>query len=123
MVVASYDPDPRSYDHPVTKRHLAILETATDATGRKLEVAVIEGPRTIRKSSGIDDFAAGYLNFYLCNGAVIAPEFGDAKADRAARDTLQTLYPTRQVVQLNIDGIAAGGGGIHCTTQQEPSVS
>jgi agmatine deiminase len=26
------------------------------------------------------------------------------------------------VVQLNIDGIAAGGGGIHCTTQQEPEV-
>ncbi|MEY4909848.1 MAG: hypothetical protein RL260_3566, partial [Pseudomonadota bacterium] len=31
------------------------------------------------------------------------------------------LFPTREVVQLNIDGIAAGGGGIHCTTQQEPA--
>ncbi|MEL4181551.1 agmatine deiminase family protein, partial [Roseateles sp. PN1] len=25
----------------------------------------------------------------------------------------------REVVQLNIDAIAAGGGGIHCTTQQQ----
>ncbi len=25
-----------------------------------------------------------------------------------------------KVVQVNIDGIAAGGGGIHCATQQEP---
>jgi agmatine deiminase len=28
----------------------------------------------------------------------------------------------KDVVQVNIDGIAAGGGGIHCATQQEPKV-
>jgi len=67
-----------------------------------------------------DDFAAGYINFYVCNGAVIAPEFGDSKADQAARLTLEKLFPQRKVVQINIDAIAAGGGGIHCTTQQEP---
>ena len=53
---------------------------------------------------------------------MIAPEFGDAKADANARDTLKDLFPRREVVQLNVDGVAAGGGGIHCTTQQEPAV-
>ncbi|MEG0140836.1 MAG: agmatine deiminase family protein, partial [Comamonas sp.] len=30
-------------------------------------------------------------------------------------------FPGREIVQLNIDAIAAGGGGIHCTTQQQPA--
>jgi agmatine/peptidylarginine deiminase len=29
--------------------------------------------------------------------------------------------PGREVVQLDIDAIAAGGGGIHCLTQQQPA--
>ena len=121
MVVAAYDADPKSFDHAVTKRHLEILKTATDAAGRKLEVAVMEAPASVRERFASQEFAAGYVNFYVCNGAVIAPEFGDAKADRAAGDTLRQLFPLREIVQINIDGIAAGGGGIHCTTQQEPA--
>ena len=74
----------------------------------------------MREEFETDDFAAGYINFYLCNGAVIAPEFGDDDADGHAYDTLQKLFPDREIVQLNIDAIAAGGGGIHCTTQQQP---
>ena len=120
VVVAGYDPDPKSYDHAVTKKHLEILRKATDAQGRKLDVVVMEGPSTVRKQYESADFAAGYINFYVCNGAVIAPEFGDATADNAAKSKLQALFPDRDIVQINIDGIAAGGGGIHCTTQQEP---
>ena len=122
VVVAGYDADPESFDHAVTKKHLAILRKATDAEGRKLKVMVIEGPSTVRPAYESDDFAAGYINFYVCNGAVIMPEFGDAKADAAAKATLKALFPTREIVQINIDGIAAGGGGIHCTTQHEPKV-
>lgn len=120
VVVAGYDPDPTSFDHAVTKKHLEILRFATDAQGRRLEVIVIEGPSTVRKACESDDFAAGYINFYICNGAVIAPEFGDIRADCVAKEKLQGLFPDREIVQMNIDGIAAGGGGIHCTTQQEP---
>lgn len=120
VVVVGYDADPKSFDHEVTKRHLKILRSATDAKGRKLEVVVLEAPAMIRPRYANDEFAAGYINFYVCNGAVIAPQFGDSKADQDAFQTLSRLFPDRKIIQLNIDGIAAGGGGIHCTTQQEP---
>lgn len=119
-VVAGFDPDPTSFDHAVTRNHLEILRSETDADGHKLDVAVIESPTSIRPTFQSDDFAAGYINFYVVNGAVIMPEFGDAMADDKAKSTLQDLFPDRDIVQLNIDAIAAGGGGIHCTTQQQP---
>lgn len=122
IVVAAYDPDPESFDHAVTKRQLEILRTATDANGRNLEVIVLEAPSQIKDKYASDDFAAGYINFYVCNGAVIAPEFGDKKPDADAKHKLEQLFRNREIILLNIDGIAAGGGGIHCTTQQEPRV-
>jgi len=122
VVIAGHDPDPKSFDHDVTKRHLEILRAATDVGGRRLEVVVLQAPSKIREKFASDDFAAGYINFYVCNGAVIAPEFGDPRTDAAARRELQSAFPGREVIQINIDGIAAGGGGIHCTTQQEPRV-
>lgn len=120
VVVAGRDDDPDSFDYAVTREHLEILETTTDAKGRTVEVHVLPAPRNPREDYLDDDFAAGYINFYICNGGVIAPEFGDRKADRYAKKVLQELFPGREVVQLNIDPIAAGGGGIHCTTQQQP---
>lgn len=121
VVVAGLDPDPSSYDHAVTKRNLEILRKSTDAKGRALKVVVLPGPSTVRRKYENDQFAAGYINFYVCNHAVIAPQFGDGKADRNTRDILVDLFPGRDVIQLDIDGVAAGGGGIHCTTQQQPA--
>lgn len=120
VVVAGRDDDPDSFDHAVTLRHLEILRAATDARGRRLKVVTLPGPSEIRPGHDAREFAAGYINFYVCNGAVLVPEFGDRTADAKARDTLRALFPGRSVVQLNIDGLAAGGGGIHCATQQQP---
>lgn len=80
----------------------------------------LPGPSSIREEYENRDFAAGYINFYVCNGAVVAPEFGDRAADRNTYDVLADLFEGREIIQLNIDAIAAGGGGIHCTTQQQP---
>lgn len=120
VVVAALDEDPDSYDSAVTRKHLDILRKATDARGQPLRVEVLKAPSRVRRRFDSDEFAAGYVNFYVCNGAVIAPQFGDARADGNARALLRELFPKREVVQLDIDAIAAGGGGIHCTTQQEP---
>lgn len=120
VVVVHTDADTSSYVHAMTLRHLDILHSARDARGMSLKIIEIEAPRQVRQEFKNVSFAAGYLNYYVINGAVIMPEFGDASADENARQTLQKLYPDRVVVALNIDCIAAGGGGIHCTTQQEP---
>jgi agmatine deiminase len=119
VVVAALDTDPASFDHAVTLRHLELLRQSTDAAGNTLEVVPLKAPTRPRNSHHSRDFAAGYVNFYVCNGAVIAPEFGDRSADEAAHSTLARLFPTRQLVSVAIDAIAAGGGGIHCATQQE----
>lgn len=97
---------------------LAVLEGATDARGRPLEIVRLPEPIDIRGRG--DDFVSSYVNYYVCNGAVIAPQFGDRRADAQARDILASLYPGRVVVQLDIDPIGASGGGIHCATQQQP---
>ncbi len=50
----------------------------------------------------------GISIFYLCNDAVIAPQFGDKRTDRNTHAILQEQFIDREIIQLNIDGIAAG---------------
>lgn len=123
VVVAAIDDDPGSFDHNVTRRHLKILESSLDARGRQLNITRLETPHSIRRRFDNNDFAAGYINFYVFNGAVILPEFGDRRRDNDARDKLKDHFPGREIIALNIDPIAAGGEGIHCVTQQQPEFS
>ena len=119
-VVAGLEADKKHFDYAVTREHLKILQSARAADNQKLEVATLESPGRIRRKLETKEFAAGYINFYVVNGAVIGPEFGDKETDAACKKVLAKLFPGREVVQLNIDAIAAGGGGIHCATMQEP---
>lgn len=64
---------------------------------------------------------ASYLNFYLCNGALILPLFG-ADTDHAAMEQIAAAYPGREIVGVPAATIAYGGGGPHCITQQVPAV-
>lgn len=98
----------------------AILAAATDAKGRKLELVTLPEPYDIRVDS--PDFVASYVNYYVCNGAVIASEFGDREADAEAAATLTKLYPGREIVMLNTDAVGEVGGGIHCATHEQPKV-
>jgi agmatine deiminase len=123
-VVVNYNPNPAHFNCVVTQEHIKILKNATDTENRTLDVVVIDGPTSFREpyknEDFAEDFAGGYLNYYVCNGAVIAQEFGDTQADGLAKEKLQTLFPNREIKLINIDAISAGGGGIHCITQQEP---
>jgi agmatine deiminase len=97
---------------------LAILKAATTLQGKPLDIVTIPEPVNTRSKN--KEFVAGYVNYYICNGAIICSEFGDFKADGEAKDILQQLYPGREVVFLNTDPLGESGGGIHCATQQQP---
>ncbi|MGP3689905.1 agmatine deiminase family protein [Streptomyces sp. IBSNAI002] len=101
------------------RQQLAILSAATDAKGRRLQVIRVDGPRNPRSDS--PDFVDSYLNFHLVNGAVITSQFGDQATDAGARQALAAAFPGRTVVQLDVDRLMGGGGGIHCSTMQQPA--
>jgi agmatine deiminase len=62
-----------------------------------------------------------YVNFYVCNGALIVP-ISDPETDDEALSRLGALYPGREVVGVPGRTLAYGGGGVHCITQQVPAV-
>ncbi len=95
-----------------------ILHNARNLDGTPFRLVHVNSPKTVRSKQ--EDFVASYTNYYVCNGAVICAEFGDATADRAAAETLGKLYPEREIISLNIDAIGEIGGGIHCATCQQP---
>lgn len=99
--------------------HRAALRTQAALIDAGLTVDVVFEPERVR----VDDpnFVAAYVNYYVCNGAVLTAEFGDAQADAAAVAALRQAYPDREIVALNADALGAAGGGIHCATQQMPA--
>ncbi|MFE4209309.1 agmatine/peptidylarginine deiminase [Streptomyces goshikiensis] len=103
------------------RQQYQILSTSTSSQGGPVAVTRLQGPDYDLIRSTDPNFVGAYANYYVCNGAVIAPQFGDGRADAAARATLQRAFPGRTVEQLDIDALGSGGGGIHCVTQQQPA--
>ena len=120
QVVVSRDNYQQSPDYLITRQNIEALQEATDVDGEPLDVVVIDTPDIINDHFGERDFAAGYIGYYLCNDALIMQKFGDEDADARAKEILADVFPERVIEQIAIDGIASGGGSIHCATQQEP---
>jgi agmatine deiminase len=116
-VLLEINPDQTDPHRYVGEINLAALKNQKDARGRKLQIDFIhEG---IYHDGVWNGGCSSYVNSYLANGAVIVPGYGYDR-DAAAVETYRNLYPDRKVVQVQINDIATGGGGVHCITQQQP---
>ncbi len=118
VVMAVTCDDPADRNHAILKDNLARLAKARDAKGRALEVVELPLPREPRYLDG-QRLALSYVNYYIANGGVVMPSFGDAN-DAQAFDIVSKAFPERKVVQVEVGAILVGGGGIHCITQQQP---
>ena len=98
--------------------NIAAMQGQTDATGAPITIRTV--PPAVGDFPHPDMFCCSYVNSYLCNGAVIMPEYG-VREDDIAAELFQDFFPDRTIERVNIDAIAIGGGGIHCITQQEPA--
>lgn len=112
--------NPEHPDHAVTRELRAHLGTQTDAAGRRFEILDLPAPATLRDDEGFVDWS--YVNHLVTNDGVVACGFGDDRADAEARGILADAYPGRRVVTVDARPLFARGGGIHCITQQQPSV-
>ncbi|MCM1971729.1 agmatine/peptidylarginine deiminase [Streptomyces sp. G1] len=112
--------DPAHPDYVRCRRYVELLSAATDAEGRELEVIEVPAP-TVLKDEGGDWVDYSYINHYLCNGGVVLCAFDDPH-DEVAAGIFRELFPDRTVTLVDARTIFAGGGGIHCITQQQPSI-
>jgi agmatine deiminase len=83
-------------------------------------IDVVEMPHLPYTEVEGETVACGYMNFYLCNDAVIVPVCG-ADTDPDALGRIAESYPGREAVPVPGAVIAWGGGGPHCITQQVPA--
>ena len=135
-VVLAWTDDETDPQYAMSKSCLEILERETDAMGRKIKVHKLPIPKTpicvTEEDLGGYEFedgedtrevgerlAASYVNFYISNGGVIVPQFGD-EHDEAAVEILKAAFPERTVYPVPARDILLGGGNIHCITQQIP---
>ena len=138
VVLLSWCDDPADPHYVVSRDAEARLLEAYDAAGRQIAVERIPMPvpmsYTAEEVAGLDRvdlrtlrepgarLAGSYVNFYIANGAIIAPCFGTA-TDEPARAVLARLFPDREIVMVPGREILLGGGNIHCITQQQPATA
>lgn len=135
--ILAWTDDKNDPQYEICQECMEILENETDAKGRKIKIHKLILPKPIlisdEESGGVDAvdgtlprksgdrLAASYANFYIINGAIIFPMFGDPN-DEKAKETLQEAFPDREIVGIYAREILLGGGNIHCITQQVPYV-
>lgn len=114
--------DQRNPEHPdfeFSRELKELFAAETTADGVPFDVVPIPAPEVLRDDEGFVDYS--YVNHLVTNGGVIACTFDDPM-DAEAAAVLERVYPGRKVVGVDARELYARGGGIHCITQQQPSV-
>ncbi|KAI8470480.1 MAG: hypothetical protein J3K34DRAFT_420640 [Monoraphidium minutum] len=139
VIAISWTDDVTDPQYECSSRNVEILESTTDAKGRKIEIHKVPCPppmfRTYKEQDSMDPdhiakgycprlanarLPGSYINHYCANGGVVVPQFGYA-TDKLAIEALQAAYgPGYKVV--GVEGgtreILLNAGNVHCITQQ-----
>ncbi len=118
-VVTVVEDDPADENYEPLQDNLERLNRMTDQDGRPLRVVTLPMPRPLHYDG--QRLPASYANFYIANGIVLLPTY-DPDPDEQARATLQSLFPTREVIGIDCTDLVWGLGAFHCVTQQWPSL-
>jgi agmatine deiminase len=116
-IVTAVEDDPHDDNHALLRENLLRLEAMTDQDGQPFRIVTLPMPRPVIREE--QRLPASYANFYIGNKVVLLPGY-DPERDPVARNTLQQLFPTRQVVVIDCTELIWGLGAFHCLTQQWP---
>lgn len=105
-------------DHLRMRINEQVARSAYSAEGSPFRVDVIPVLPFVETAHGRR--VVPYLNFYIGNGFVLVPVCGHP-ADDEMVSMIDSVFPRREVIAMNVgELLALGGGGIHCITQQVP---
>jgi agmatine deiminase len=111
-VVMAIEPDKSNPNHEPLKENLARLRSRGE-----FKIVTLPMPEPVYFNGQL--LPASYANFYIANGAVFVPVFGDPN-DRIALNTLARLFADREVIGIGCRDLVLGLGTLHCMTQQQP---
>jgi agmatine deiminase len=100
-----------------------------DGTFDVLQSLTFEDGTSIKPDESIQVIlASSYINYLVTNDLVLMAKYfkpgrstSMLRKDILAKTILKRAYPTKEIIQLDVDILNAGGGGIHCITQQMPA--
>ena len=122
-IVCAVEDDPSDANYELLQDNFKRLQSMSDVNGRSFEVVTLPMPGVVGGTStdtrNLDRLPASYANFYIANNVVLAPVFGHENDQRAVM-TLEQVFPTRRIVQINCEPLVWGMGTIHCVSQQQP---
>jgi len=105
-------------NYQTLQANLERLRTFTDLENRPFKIVELPLPQ-VQLEGAEGRLACTYANFYIGNGFVVVPLYGDPLDERAL-EILTPLFPGREVIGLSSRAIIEGGGSFHCLTQQQP---
>ncbi len=106
-------------DHRIAQVNREVAERYVSDVSAGFEIIDLPAPEVQRDEEGFVDYS--YINHVVINDAVLACSFDDPADDRAL-GILGEFYPGRKIIGIDARPLFARGGGIHCITQQQPSV-
>lgn len=112
-VVTVVERDRSDANYEILRENLGLLRA-----GKDLRVVTLPMPEPVVFAG--QRLPASYANFYIANGLVLVPTFTD-KNDAVALNTIQKLFPKREVVGIPCRDLVLGLGTLHCMTMQQPA--
>jgi len=112
-VVTALEAEKSDANYELLRENLGLLKARKD-----LRIVTLPMPEPIIFAG--QRLPASYANFYIANGLVLVPTFTD-KNDAIALNTIQKLFPDREVVGIPCRDLVLGLGTLHCMTMQQPT--
>ncbi|MBA2648627.1 MAG: agmatine deiminase family protein [Legionella sp.] len=116
LCITTNDKEDPNYN--LLQENLNILKSAVDTQGQPFEIFTVEQPPATFLNG--ERLTLSYINFYKANKGIVMPAFGYEAYDKAAYHLFEKLFPGVHITLINALDVFAGGGGIHCITQQQP---
>lgn len=93
-------------------------DAAARAAAAGVDVIRIPSPGRIERDGKVEP--ASYVNFAITTHLVVVPTFGSPH-DAEGVAAIAALFSDRETIGLPGEAVLAGGGGLHCASQQMPA--